>query len=222
MPLTLCQPPIWHNLSMCRPLTKDEVVIQGLLGQSPRPKLRVVYLGSNGRGVAAAEPIAAHTYVCEYRTYRVYPVGSALEKQLAEEYATNSEDCYVIRTAYRIPDVGRLCFDATRRYRDVGRLINHSATPNLQLTRPFYVRGKWRVALIAKTDIRPEEEVTYDYGVRTLTWMKKQTSSSHAVKHVNSGDGRPDKEVGKKRKEGRRVAVKFMRLTVSCHVTTLS
>ena len=202
--------------------TKDEVVIQGLLGQSPRPKLRVVYLGSNSRGVAAAETIAAHTYVCEYRTYRVYPVGSALEKQLAKEYATNSEDCYVIRTAYRIPDVGRLCFDATRRYRDVGRLINHSATPNLQLTRPFYVRGKWTVALLAKTDIRPEEEVTYDYGVRTLAWMKKQTSSSHAVKHVNSGDGRPDNEVGEKRKEGRRVAVKFIRLTVSCHVTTLS
>ena len=93
--------------------TKDKVVIQGLLGQSPRPKLRVVFLGSNGRGVAAAETIAAHTYVCEYRTYRVYPVGSALEKQLAEEYATNSDGCYVIRTAYHIPDVGRLCFDAT-------------------------------------------------------------------------------------------------------------
>ena len=106
--------------------------------------------------------------------------------------------CY----SHGLPHPGRLCFDATRRYRDVGRLINHSATLNLQLMRPFYVLGKWRVAFLAKTDIRPGEEVTYDYGVRTLAWMKKQTSSSRAVKHVNSGDGRPDKEVGNKRKEG--------------------
>ena len=73
--------------------------------------------------------------MCEYRTYRVYPVGSELHKQLREEYANNAEGCYIIETAYHIPYHRRLCFNAIRRYRDVGRLVNHSRSANLKLSR---------------------------------------------------------------------------------------
>ena len=48
----------------------------------------------------------------------------------------------------------RLCLDATRRFKDIGRLINHSATEyNLKPGRPTYLRGKWRVGMIAVRDI---------------------------------------------------------------------
>ena len=69
-----------------------------------------------GRGVVAKEGIARGEYVCEYRTYRVYPVGSKEEKTLAEEYEKNGEGSYVLQTAHPVPGVGRLCFDATRRF----------------------------------------------------------------------------------------------------------
>ena len=51
------------------------------------------------------------------------------EKSLAKEYQLNDEGSYILQTAYPVPGVGkRLCFDATRRLKDVGRLINHSAS----------------------------------------------------------------------------------------------
>ena len=173
-----------HNLSICRPLTADEIAIQGLLGKTTRPKLQAIYLGPpKGRGVITKQRIEKGAYVCEYRTYRVYPVGSELCVQLAAEYRSNFEGYYVIETAYRIPNVGRLCFDATRRYRDVGRLINHSSTtPNLKLSRPLHVRGKWRLALLALTDIKPDEELNCNYGVRSLMWMKKRARNITASK----------------------------------------
>ena len=109
-------------------------------------------------------------------------MGSELCQQLAAEYRSNCEGCYVINTAYCIPNVGRLCFDATRRYRDVGRLINHSSTtPNLKLSRPLHVRGKWRLALLALTDIKPDEELNCNYGVRSLMWMKKRARNITAA-----------------------------------------
>ena len=46
------------------------------------------------------------------------------------EYARNGEGSFVVETPYNIPGVGHLCFDATRRYRDVGRLINHAPSPH--------------------------------------------------------------------------------------------
>ena len=145
--------------------------------------------------------IARGAYVCEYRTYRVYPVGSDLHHQMAKEYAENGEGSYVMDTAYRIPNIGRLCFDATRRYRDVGRLINHSSRrPNLKLTRPLHVRCKWRVALLATRDITPGEEITYDYGVRNLSWTRA------TVANQEQDDGRPPfgegEEEGSKVEEG--------------------
>ena len=60
------------------------------------------------------------------------------------------------------------------RYRDVAMLINHSRSPNLKLSRPLYVRDKWRIALLALREIQPGDEVTYDYGARNLEWLLKR------------------------------------------------
>ena len=77
----------------------------------------------------------------------------SLHRELETEYERNGEGSYVLETAHPVKDIGRLCFDATRRYRDVRRLINHSPRPNLKLGRPHYLREKWRIGLLALYDI---------------------------------------------------------------------
>lgn len=62
---------------------------------------------------------------------------------LAEEYDMNGEGSYVLGTAYTVPGVGRLCFDATRHFRDLGRLINHSPKGfNTKPGKPLHLRDK--------------------------------------------------------------------------------
>ena len=168
------------------------MTIRGLTGQSRAPRLQVTYLGHpKGRGVLAKEPIAKGTYICEYRTYRVYPVGSDTHKRLSEEYSRNSEGSFVVETAYPIPGIGRLCFDATRRYRDVGRYINHHPRHyNSKLSTPKLLRGKWRIALVSIKDIEVGEEVLYDYGERTQPWMRvRRESGGREEREEAMGDG---------------------------------
>jgi histone-lysine N-methyltransferase SETD8 len=148
--------------------------MRGLLGQSRAPRLEVIHAGPlKGRGVVSSEPIKKGSYVCEYRTYKIYHVGSEEAKALAQEYELNGEGSYVLETAHPVPGVGRLCFDVTRRYKDVGRLINHSATGyNIKPGAPLHIRGKWRVGMVAVKDVNEGQELTYDYGVRSEGWMK--------------------------------------------------
>ena len=148
-----------------------------------------------GRGVVAREPICKGHYVCEYRTHRVYPVGSAEEAQLAAEYDNNGEGSYVLLyTAYVVPEFGaRLCFDATRRFKDLGRLINHAPTGyNTKPAKPAHLRGKWWVGLVAVRDVSEGEELTYDYGVCSERWMRragKSDSGGSEVKMVEESSG---------------------------------
>ena len=155
------------------------MVLEGLLGRTKAPCLQVVDFGpQKGRGVIAKQPIHRGQYVCEYRTYQVYPVGSEEAKSLASEYDRNGEGNYVLETSYPVPGVGhRLSFDATRRYKDIARLINHKASSyNLKPCKPAYVRNKWRVAMVAVRDIQVNQELTYDYGIRTESWMRVRGS----------------------------------------------
>lgn len=109
-----------------RALTEQEILTAGLLGQTCPPQLEVKEMGpAKGRGVVVKEYIAQGQYVWEYRTYRVYPVGSEEERKLAEEYERNGEGSYVLQTAYPVPGVGCLCFEATRCFRDLGRVKPH-------------------------------------------------------------------------------------------------
>ena len=75
--------------------------------------------------------------------------------------------------------MGRLCFDATRRFSDLGRLINHSPKGfNAKPGRPIHLRGKWRVGLVAVRDITIGDEITDDYGVRSMrVEMERQGAS---------------------------------------------
>lgn len=56
------------------------------------------------------EAISKGHYVCEYKTYQVYPVGSAEEARLGHGYEVNGEGSYMLQTAYTVPDFGARMF----------------------------------------------------------------------------------------------------------------
>ena len=170
----------------------------GLTGKARAPHLLSKHLGPpKGRGVVTCEPIEKGQYVCKYCTHAVYPVGSELHKELQEEYRRNGEGSFVVETAYSVQDIGRLCFDATRRYRDVGRLINNDPnTYNLRLSTPQFLRGKWRLALVAVRDIKVGQEFTFDYGTREAPWMMTRATTAATLSAADTKhDGGTGSEV---------------------------
>ena len=90
-----------------------------------------------------------------------------------------------------MPEFGaRLCFDATRQFHDIGRMINHCPRGyNLQPGPPLYVLGKWLVGTVAVHDILPDQELSYDYNVRTEERMKSRG------KKVEGSDGGQEETV---------------------------
>ena len=144
----------------------------GLTRKARAPRLLLKHLGPpKGHGVVACEPIHKGQYVYEYYTHAIYPVGSEIHKELQEECRRNGEGSFIVETAYFIQDIGHLCFDATRKYRDIGWLINHnSKTYNLKFSTPQFLRGKWRLALIAVQD-KVGQELMFDCGMREAPWM---------------------------------------------------
>ena len=138
--------------------------------------------GRKGRGVFATEDIKKGTYLCEYRTTRVYH-----PKQRAKyewEYEKNGEGSYLLETQFG----KKLIFDATRCYDQVGRYINHaSLKTNCNYWRPLYVRGKYRVGFVATRNICKGEELLYDYGVRNETWMAATNVAETSRTHESSG-----------------------------------
>ena len=183
-----------------RRLTEEERVKEGLLGRVRQPCLEVIdFELPKGRGVVAKEAIKKGGFVCEYRTYRVYPVGSKEAQSLARQYELNSEGSYIIETSYPVPGVGcRLAFDATRRYQDIARLINHKALSyNLKPFKPMYIRNKWRIGMVAVRDINVDDELTYDYGVRSESWMKvRATEMSKETKKTGGDEGERNVNIG--------------------------
>ena len=104
-------------------------------------------------------------------------------------YIDNDGGCYTIEG--RVKDKP-FCFDATRKYHQVGRYMNHSTTPNVKVNRPMCVRGKWRLAMTALREIQEGEELMWHYGDRSssLDWMK---GKGKGKKRPASGDIEPPK-----------------------------
>ena len=152
---------------ICRCLTDDEKVMQGLTTGHDAP-LEVWEGGICGRGVFATGEINKGSWLCEYKTTCIFPLA---EKSVVEaEYDANGEGSYIIDSSFSFPQEGHLCFDATRKYDQLGRYLNHAQRPNAKLSRPFNVRGKWRVGFLACRDIGVGDEVVWDYGVRGGDW----------------------------------------------------
>ena len=111
--------------------TLKEKIIDSLNRDLQAP-IEIRDAGEKGRGVFATEDIPSSMYICEYKTTNVYNTDKFIRKQ--REYETNEEIFATItfkvgRTSYY--------YDATRRFNQMGRYINHSRLLIFAHTHPF-------------------------------------------------------------------------------------
>lgn len=134
--------------------------MEGLLTKTPSA-VEVVKIEGKGRGVIARDFIPKDHYICEYETSAVYPRSQM--KKHEEEYTINGEGSYILEVQI---DSKWMCFDATRRYDGIGRLLNHAPSQlvNCKPYNALFVRGKYRIAFITTKDVTAGEELLYDYG----------------------------------------------------------
>ena len=97
--------------------------------------------GAAGRGVFATGAITKGQWLCEYKAGITYPPSEKAKH--VQQYDETGEGSYIVETSYNIPSIGKLCWDATRRYHQTGRYMNHAQHPNAVLTVPTFARGKW-------------------------------------------------------------------------------
>jgi len=136
------------------------VALQGLIKNYTVP-VAIKDVPPKGRGVFAAAPIKRGSFVCEYKTTKVYPRSQIAKEEL--QYAANNEPCMVLDVE---TSQGWFTLDATRKFSSIGRLLNH-APARKATVKPFkalLVGKKWRVALLAARDIAKGEELVWDYG----------------------------------------------------------
>lgn len=152
----------------CRCLTKEEKIIHGLTTGHDAP-LDVFEEGIAGRGVFALADIEKGSWLTEYKAAYTYPPSEQAKHE--SEYDLNQvKGSYIVESQYPIPGVGKLCWDATYYYHQLGRYLNHAQQANAEITRPFFARGKWRIGFVAIRNIAMGEEVVWDYGVRGEPW----------------------------------------------------
>lgn len=109
----------------------------------PRPAFSGIKLrrGLSGFGIFATEPIKKGSFIIEY-------------------WGPILTDAQVIKKAGKyLFEIGRnKTIDGSSR-KNIARYINHACTPNCEVT----IRGG-RVYVFAKKNIKPGEELHYDYG----------------------------------------------------------
>ena len=120
--------------------------------------LKVIIRSDNQRGVYTKKRFRKGEFVCEY-SGDIITMEEADKRE--EEYRGNKEGCFILHISRDV------AIDGTRQFRRIGRLVNHAAkNTNLKLHNPVTINGVKRVALVASRDIREDEELFYDYGIR--------------------------------------------------------
>lgn len=124
-----------------------------LLVRMPPLKVRE---GNAGRRV-----FAKGSWLSKFKATRVFPASE--RAKVEEEY---DEGCCIIQSMYDVPSLGEMCWDATRRFHQIGKYLNHLNHPNAELTRPYWVRKKWRIGFTSSQDIEEGDEVVWDWGMK--------------------------------------------------------
>ncbi|XP_046682661.1 histone-lysine N-methyltransferase PR-Set7 isoform X2 [Homalodisca vitripennis] len=123
--------------------------------------LEVHMFEGKGRGIVAVQPFYRGQFVVEYAGELITSDEAREREQLyAQDQNTG---CYMYY--FKHHNV-QYCVDATAESDRLGRLVNHSRNGNLT-TKTVVIENIPHLVLIAKEDIQPGEEVTYDYGDRS-------------------------------------------------------
>lgn len=123
--------------------------------------LEVHIFEGKGRGVVAVKSFYRGQFVVEYAGELVRSEEARVREQIyAQDQNTG---CYMYYFKHQNTDY---CVDATAESDRLGRLVNHSRNGNLT-TKIAVINSTPHLVLVAKEDIQPGEEVTYDYGDRS-------------------------------------------------------
>lgn len=119
-------------------------------------KMKTTSFPGKGVGIVADEDIPAGSFIGEYQ-------GEVISMELFEN---RKKEYQGERHFYFMTLTGKLVIDASRKSQST-RFVNHSCEPNAE-TQKWNAGGEPRVAIFAKRDIRRTEEITFDYGARSL------------------------------------------------------
>lgn len=123
--------------------------------------LEIRQIENKGRGIFATKHFMRGDFVCEYAGEMI---SYQEAKKREEKYAADpSIGCYMYFFEYKLKSY---CIDATSETGRLGRLLNHSKTEFNCMTKLFEINSKPHLILVAARDIKPGEEMTYDYGDR--------------------------------------------------------
>ena len=105
----------------------------------------------HGRGVFALTHIPQHTRIIEYK-------GERISQEEADERYSEAHENSPHTMLFEVND--RLVIDATHKGNSA-RWINHSCAPNCEIE-----DENERIFIESRRDIRPGEELTYDYNLQ--------------------------------------------------------
>ncbi|XP_066101504.1 histone-lysine N-methyltransferase SETMAR [Saccopteryx bilineata] len=157
-----CAQPVFEcgALCPCPERCGNRVVQRGL-----RLRLQVFRTEKKGWGLRTLEPIPRGRFVCEYAGE---VVGfSEAQRRIRRQTVHDSNYIIAVREHVSNGQVMETFVDPAR-VGNVGRFLNHACEPNLLMV-PVRVDSMVpRLALFAARDVRPGEELSYDYSGRFL------------------------------------------------------
>jgi len=142
-------------------LEKQDDLEQAIRSQKAEG-LKIQDFGAKGRGIVATRPFSKGDFVIEY-------IGNLMDQKTAKAKEENyshdpSKGCY---SYYFIHGGVQWCIDATEESPYMGRLVNHSRRIPNMVTKTVEVDSLPHLVLLAKRDIKEDEELLYDYGDRS-------------------------------------------------------
>ncbi|XP_055857425.1 histone-lysine N-methyltransferase PR-Set7 isoform X2 [Episyrphus balteatus] len=155
--------PVRRSVRKTKTAVKEEMMksLEKAILEERADGLKIENFEGKGRGICADRPFQRGEFVVEY-------IGDLIDMTEANvrerKYALDENaGCYMYYFKHKNQ---QYCIDATAESGKLGRLVNHSRNGNL-ITKVVVVKNRPHLVLIAKDDIEPGEELTYDYGDRS-------------------------------------------------------
>ncbi|KAK7486796.1 hypothetical protein BaRGS_00021943 [Batillaria attramentaria] len=150
----------------CTPETcpcEDRCSNQRIQQQQFAPALEKFLTEDRGFGVRTLEPIPAGHFILEYLGEVVSE--TEFRRRMTEEYSME-------RHHYCLNMDGRTVIDGYR-MGNLTRFVNHACQPNCEMQK-WNVNGLYRMVLLALRDIKPYEEISYDYNFHAFNLETQQ------------------------------------------------
>uniref|UniRef100_A0A6B2E915 [histone H4]-lysine(20) N-methyltransferase n=1 Tax=Phlebotomus kandelakii TaxID=1109342 RepID=A0A6B2E915_9DIPT len=140
---------------------EEQRALEEAVAESRERGLAVKLFKEKGRGVVATQAFAKGEFVVEYIGDLISNCEAGKREQMYAE--DQNAGCYMYYFKHKNV---QYCIDATKETGKMGRLVNHSRNGNL-ITKIVDYKGRPHLVLLAKDDIEPGKELTYDYGDRS-------------------------------------------------------